>query len=141
MVGERIREARLAQNRSLADVAEKAQISVATLSRIENDKQSVDLALFVALARVLDTTPNELLGDHAGNGRGDHGDPLARRIASLAPKERADLWRELAAGRRTRRAKVRLDAQQISQQIDELLAQMDFLREELESVRKRVKRR
>lgn len=140
MIGERLRETRLAQSRSLADVAAKAEISVATLSRIENDKQSVDLDLFLALARVLEVAPNDLLGAQGGDGHGS-GDALARRIASLGAKERADLWRELAAERRSRRARARLDAQQVSHQIDELLAQMDFLREELESVRKRVKRR
>jgi len=138
MIGERLREARHSQGRSLADIAAKVKISVATLSRIETDKQSVDLGLFLSLARVLNVPPNEFLEDR--NGQADHGDPLARRIASLAATERTDLWRELAAEQRTRRAQKRgTDMRHMAQQVEELLAQVDFLREELEAVRKRVK--
>jgi transcriptional regulator with XRE-family HTH domain len=149
MVGERIREARLAQNRSLADVAGKAQISVATLSRIENAKQSVEVGLFLLLARVLSIPAHELLGtqeeDENGNGNG-HGesklDPLVRRIAALGAQDRLDLWKELAAERRAQRGKARgNEARQMAQHVEELLAQVDFLREELEGVRKRIKTR
>lgn len=139
MIGERIREARLAQDRSLADVAAKAQISVATLSRIETDKQSLDLGLFLSIAQVLQVSAQQLLGDD-GNGNG--GDPLARRIAALGSRERLDLWKDLAEERRTQRGKRRgAEMRQVGQQVEELLAQVDFLREELESIRKRMKRR
>lgn len=140
MIGERIRGLRQSQGRSLADVAEKAKISVATLSRIENDKQSVDLGLFLSLAAILRVAPHEILGD---NGDDDGKvDPLARRIAGLAARERAELWRELAAERRTQRSRTRgADVRNVAQQVEELLAQVDFLREELETVRKRMKRR
>ena len=138
MIGERIREARLAQDRSLADVAAKAQISVATLSRIETDKQSLDLGLFLSIAQVLQVSAQQLLGDQ-GNG---HGDPLARRIAALGSRERLELWKDLAEERRTQRGKRRgAEARQVGQQVEELLAQVDFLREELESMRKRMKKR
>lgn len=138
MIGERIREARRAQGRSLAEVAAKLKVSVATLSRIENEKQSVDLGLFLSLARVLDVPPNEFLTDSDGEGI----DPLARRIASLAAKERTSLWRELAEDRRARRVQNRgSDMRQMGQQVEELLAQLDFLREELEGVRRRMKTR
>jgi transcriptional regulator with XRE-family HTH domain len=111
---------------------------VATLSRIENDKQSVDLGTFVSLAKVLDVPAHELLGD-AGD---DKRDPLARRIATLGARERLELWRDLAEESRTLRARRRSpDVRNIGQEVEELLAQIDFLREELESVRKRVKRR
>ena len=139
MIGERLRVARQSQGRSLADIASKVKISVATLSRIETDKQSVDLGLFLSLARALAVPPNEFLEDGDGE---DGGNDLARRIASLAATERADLWRELAAERRNRRAQKRgADSLHMSQHVEELLAQIDFLREELEAVRKRVRRR
>lgn len=147
MIGERIREARLARNQSLAEVAGKANISVATLSRIENDKQSVELSLFLQLARVLEMTPAELLDgvseSDSGDGRGNNRlDPLVRRIAALGPRERLDLWRELAAERRNQRNKLRgTNTRHVVQQVEELLAQMDFVREELEHVRKRMRRR
>ena len=138
MIGERIRAARLAQDRSLADVAGKAKISVATLSRIENDKQSVDLGLFLSIAQVLQVSAQQLIAEQQQNG----GDPLARRIAALGSRERLELWQELAEERRTQRGKRRgAEMRQVGQQVDELLAQIDFLREELESIRKRVKRR
>lgn len=139
MIGERIREARLAQDRSLADVAAKAQISVATLSRIETDKQSLDLGLFLSIAQVLHVSAQQLLGDQ---GNGTNGDALARRIATLGSRERLELWKDLAEERRTQRGKRRgAEMHQVGQQVEELLAQVDFLREELESIRKRMKRR
>lgn len=140
MIGTKLREARMAQSRSLADVAGKAKISVATLSRVENDKQSVDLGLFITLARVLQVPANELLGEDDADGNGIA--PLARRISTLPPRQRQELWRDLAAETRTARATRRNgNMRDISQQVDELLAQMEFLREELEAVRKRVKRK
>jgi transcriptional regulator with XRE-family HTH domain len=139
MIGLRIRAARLAQDRSLADVAGKAKISVATLSRIETDKQSLDLGLFLSIAQVLQVSARELLGEQ---GEAEGGDPLARRIASLGAAERLELWKDLAEERRTQRGKRRgAEVRQVGQQVEELLAQVDFLREELESVRKRVKRK
>ncbi|HEX8254248.1 MAG TPA: helix-turn-helix transcriptional regulator [Thermoanaerobaculia bacterium] len=142
MVGERIREVRQAQNRSLADVAAKAKISVATLSRIENDKQSVEVGLFVTLARILNVATNELLQDEgAAAEAGSNLDPLVRRIAALGSRERLDLWRELAAERRTRGKTRGGETRLVAQQVEELLAQIDFLREELEVVRKRIKGR
>jgi transcriptional regulator with XRE-family HTH domain len=139
MIGERIRGLRQAQGRSLADVAEKAKVSVATLSRIENDKQSVDLALFLTLAGILRVAPHDLLGERED---GDGVDPLARRIASLAARERVAFWRELAAERRSTRSKSRGAAvREVALHVEELLAQVEFLREELEMVRKRIKRR
>ena len=139
MIGEKIREKRQAQQRSLADVAGKAKISVATLSRIENDKQSVDFGLFLSLAKVLNVTPHDLIGpDQSEDGTID---PLARRIASLGARERLDLWRELAAERRTRARKRGTDVQGVAQKVEELLAQIDYLREELESVRRHIKKR
>lgn len=139
MIGERIRELRHSQGRSLADVAGRAKVSVATLSRIENDKQSVDLGLFLVLAKVLEVTASDLLGnDDEDDGRLD---PLVRRIVSLETKKRTELWREMATERRAQRARARAARADAAQHVEELLAQLDYLREELESVRKRVKRR
>lgn len=140
MIGERIRELRHAQGRSLADIAGKADVSVATLSRIENNKQSVDLGLFLTLAKVLQVTAHEILG---GDGAEDNGkvDPLARRIAMLETRKRTELWREVAAERRAQRGKIRNAVSEVGNQVEELLAQLDFVRGELETVRKRVRKR
>jgi transcriptional regulator with XRE-family HTH domain len=137
MIGERVRGIRQAQGRSLADVAAKAKVSVATLSRIENDKQSVDLDMFLSLAKVLEVSAAEMLpvdGTAVA-------DPLARRIARLDARKRTELWRELAEERRNTRDKRHSETRNLSAQVEELVAQIEFLREELEVVRKRVRRR
>lgn len=139
MIGENIRQARLAQDRSLADVAKKAKISVATLSRIENEKQTLELGLFLTLARVLDRTPYDLLGDN-GTEADNTLDPLVKKIASFEATKRTQLWRELAVAQRSQRAKTRrVQINHLAQQVEELLAQIDFMREELEAVRKRLR--
>lgn len=141
MIGERIRELRQAQGHSLAEIAVKAKVSVATLSRIENDKQSVDLDLFLVLAKVLDVAPNELLGNDGENANDDGIDPLVRRIATLETRKRTELWRDLAAERRAQRLRTRGTRVDAAQQVEEMLAQIDFVRDELENVRKRIKKR
>src|SRR5438105_7718441 len=92
VVGNRLRQARVARQLSLNDVAERAKISVATLSRIERDKQGIDVGLFLTLSKILRSTAHELLADASAT---DKVDPLAVRIAGLDPTERARLWREL----------------------------------------------
>jgi transcriptional regulator with XRE-family HTH domain len=137
-IGTRIREVRQSQQRSLADVAVSAGISVATLSRIETDKQALDVAMLMVIARVLKTAASDLLGSENEG----EGEPLARQIAALPAKERATFWRDLLTERRAERGRTRgRIEQQLGLEVEELLAQMDFLREELESIRKRVKKR
>ena len=139
MIGENIRQARLAQDRSLADVAKKAKISVATLSRIENEKQTLELGLFLTLAKILDRTPTDLLGND-GESDGNGMDPLVKRVAGFEATERTQFWRELAVAQRSQRTKTRrVQVSHLASQVEELLAQIDFLREELESVRKRLR--
>jgi transcriptional regulator with XRE-family HTH domain len=135
MIGEKLRELRQTQGRSLAEVAGKAKISVATLSRIETEKQSIDVDLLVILAGVLGVQARDILDDGAGKA-----DALAQKIAGLDVRKRAELWRELATERRAQRVRVK-PPKDVGQQVDELLAQIDFLREEVESVRTRVRKR
>jgi transcriptional regulator with XRE-family HTH domain len=137
MIGEKIRQARQSQQLSLAQVAAKAKISAATLSRIETEKQNMELGLFLTLARILHVAPNELLGE-AAQGEQDGSDPLVRQITSLGAPERARLWRDLTSARRQNRPR---NARNVNLQIDELLAQVEFLREEILAVRTGLKRR
>jgi transcriptional regulator with XRE-family HTH domain len=137
-IGDRIREARLSQQRSLTEVASKAKISAATLSRIENSKQGVDLGMFMTIAEILKVLPRDLLDDAEGEEETGH-DPLVQRISNLASRERAELWRALAENVRGRKAK-RSQTSNLGVQVDELLAQADFLREELQAVRSRIRR-
>ena len=136
IVGERLREARHAQRLSLAQVAAKASISTATLSRIETSKQTVDLGLFLSLAKILNRAPHELLGEESS---GD--DPLAEKIASLGNTERTRLWRDLSTARlKDRTTKRRSDIVNVAQHVEELIAQIEFLRDELDVVRKRLRK-
>jgi transcriptional regulator with XRE-family HTH domain len=140
MIGERLRGARHAQGLSLAEVAGKVKVSVATLSRIETSKQAVDLDLFLNLAEALDVPARELLTPEKEAADGI--DPLARRIAALGSSDRTELWRELASERRTRPVGGRAGgSDQVAQQVEELLAQIDFLRQELEAMRTRIRKR
>ena len=136
MVGDRIRQVRTTQQRSLADVAGKAEISVATLSRVENNKQALDLELFIRLAKILKTTAADLLGDDRDS---TGGPPLAEKLAILSPTERAKLWRDLTSARKASATKGQA-VEQVLAQVEELIAQIEFLRSELESVRKRVRK-
>ncbi len=135
MIGEKIREVRQSQGRSLAEIAGKAKISVATLSRIETDKQAIDVELLLVIAQILGVDAADVLGQ-AGNS----GDALAHRIASLGSKQRTDLWREVAAERRTQRSRKAIPLANFGQQVEEMLAQLDFVREELEALRAKVKK-
>lgn len=137
MVGNRIRVARQSRNLSLTELASRADISAATLSRIERDKQNVDLGLFLTLTRILQLTPHEVLND-AETAEGV--DPLVRAISGMQTGERAQLWRSLAAERRTRRSR-KADGRAVANEVEELLAQVDFIRGEIESVQKRLRRR
>lgn len=134
-IGERIRESRQSQRLSLTDVAGKAEISAATLSRIETGKQGIDLGLFLSLAKILKAVPHDLLGS---DGEEEVSDPLAKKIAGLASAERARLWRDLAAARKERHRKPRAE---VGAQFEELLAQFEYLRQEIESVRTNLRRR
>lgn len=137
MVGARIRAARQSRNLSLTDLAGRADISAATLSRIERDKQNLDLGLFLTLTRILKLTPHAVLGDDIDE---EGVDPLVRAISGMQTGDRAQLWRSLAAERKTHRNR-KADGRQVVNEVDELLAQVDFIRGEIESVQKRLRRR
>ena len=139
MIGERIRQTRQARRLSLNDVAGRARISVATLSRIERDKQGLELGLFLTLCKVLKTSPRDLLVE----GESDSNvDPLAVRIAGLNHPERLQLWHDLAANRRgDRRSHMRARMRRLADEVEELMAQLEFVRAEMESFHTRMRRR
>ncbi|HSP16745.1 MAG TPA: helix-turn-helix transcriptional regulator [Thermoanaerobaculia bacterium] len=134
-IGERLRSARQAQEVSLTEIAAKAGISAATLSRIETDKQGLDLGLFLTLAQVLKADPNQLLGEHDVD---EESDPLARRIEALGSADRTQLWRDLTTARRERRRTARPD---LTDQFEELAAQFEYIRQQIESVRSNLRRK
>jgi transcriptional regulator with XRE-family HTH domain len=137
LVGRKLRATRQAQGLSIQQVSEKAQISVATLSRIETNKQGVDLGLFLLLARILHCRPGDLLD----SGDGVASEELGERIALLDIVDRIRLWRKLATDAKVKRSRSRSAAiRQLALHVDELLAQIDFVRAEIEWVTRRLKK-
>jgi len=136
MIGDRLREARAARQFSLSDVAEKAKISAATLSRIENGKQSLDVGLFLTLLKILRIQPADVL---ESDGNVSSGDRLVDQIARLDADARTKLWKDLTTERRTQRGR-RSSKREISQNVEELVAQVDYLREQIEAVRARQRK-
>jgi transcriptional regulator with XRE-family HTH domain len=128
-IGVTLRRVRLERDLSLADVAGKAGISVATLSRVETDKQNVDVTLLLTLAEVLDVPGSELLG---GDGDGDDPNVLARKLGRLRPSERTKVFLQ-SSGRR--------DAKALAAVVDDLLTTVEVLRDELLHVQRAVRSR
>lgn len=87
-LGERIRQKRKDSHLSQEIFAEKAGISVNTVSRIEGGQAAMSVEIFAKLVEVLDTDADELLGRRAK--AAEENDPVetaAARIRRLKPKE------------------------------------------------------
>ena len=138
MIGARLREARLARHLSLNAIADKADISVATLSRIERDQQRIDVELLLSLLRILKLDARDVLSEESADSDGDGVDPMAAKICALPSEERTRLWRALATTRKAARSQSS-PGRAVAQQVDEFLAQIDFLRAEIEAVRKKLR--
>jgi hypothetical protein len=110
---------------------------VATLSRIERDKQGLELGLFLILCRILKTSPQEMIGEE----NPENVDPLSMKIAGLQHTDRVQLWRDLASSRRGGRQTVRTHVRKLAEEVEELLAQLEFVRAEMESFQARVRKR
>jgi transcriptional regulator with XRE-family HTH domain len=134
MIGSRIREARLARQLSLNTVAQKADISVATLSRIERDQQRINVELLLTLMRILQINAQEVLDQQPAD---DSVDPMVAKISALPAQERTKLWRGLTANRKNDRHAG--PNRVLAQQVEEFLAQIDFLRGEIEAVKKKLR--
>jgi len=63
----RIRSLRLARGWTLADLAERSNIGVSTISRIETGHRRLAIDHLADLARALETTVDELLADDSGD--------------------------------------------------------------------------
>ena len=120
---------------SLNDVASKAGMSVATLSRIETGKQNVDVSLLVNLAHILHVSPAALIEGN-GNGR-QTSTALSEELAMLSPAERA---RVLATALKQSR-KDGGPREALHARVESLLTTLDLIREELLHVRQDIRRR
>lgn len=133
-VGSTLRVARTARGMSLSEVAVAAGISTATLSRIETEKQSLDVGLLITISRVLQVSPANVVGGEDGN-RGSE-EALVNALAALPLDQRA---RVIAAASKRRNG--RRSADDLQSQLGSLLATMDLLREELVEVQRNARRR
>jgi len=139
-VGDRLRRARHGKQWSLKQVADKAAISAATLSRIETSKQAVDLTLFLLLAQILGKDPSDLLAETAdGNGR----DRLISGISDLDHADKLRIWTTLATATRSKESVARrssAEVRQVAMQVEELLACIEYVQSELAEIQKKLNR-
>ncbi len=133
-IGERLRAARIARELSLGEVSVQVGVSAATLSRIENNKQSLDLPLFLELARVLGVRAAAMLeeGDEAAAS-----EALIAELAALSSPERA---RIVAAANERSRGR-RLPIASLPMRVDGLLQSLHAVQNELQDVRAALRRR
>jgi transcriptional regulator with XRE-family HTH domain len=132
--GAALRAARVAKHLSLTVLAEKIGVSAATLSRIETDKQNLDVSTFVELTRTLGVEPAHILGSHRDE-RSD--DAIVGDLVALSPANRVRIFAE--AAKRERRGKS--GAGVLNERLEAALASLDMLREELLDVRAAMRRR
>ena len=96
-LGERIRQKRKDSHLSQETFAEKAGISVNTVSRIEGGQAAMSVEIFAKLAEVLDTDADELLGRRAKEKENDPVETAAARIRRLKPKEQKIVLKTMKA--------------------------------------------
>ena len=96
-LGERIRQKRKDSHLSQETFAEKAGISVNTVSRIEGGQAAMSVEIFAKLVEVLDTDADELLGRRAKEKENDQVETTAARIRRLKPKEQKIVLKTMKA--------------------------------------------
>jgi transcriptional regulator with XRE-family HTH domain len=129
-IGPSLRRLRTEQKLALSAVASRAGISVATLSRIETNKQSIEVGLLSTLAGILGVSARDLFG---GEDEVEDLAMLSRRIGALSRAERTKVF--LESSRRPR------DAKQLSPVLDDLVSTVEMLREELLNVQRALRGR
>ena len=133
-IGDRLREARRQRRLSLQQVASSAGISAATLSRIETSKQSLDIQLLLRVAETLGASPADFLSRGAEDRVGE----LQRALERLAPETRSALWATLAAHADNNGADKAHEP--MCNRLSEVLAQLDLLRAEVESMKREMEK-
>ena len=96
-LGERIRQKRKDSHLTQETFAEKAGISVNTVSRIEGGQAAMSIEIFAKLVEVLDTDADELLGRRAKAKANDPVETTAARIRRLKPKEQKIVLKTMKA--------------------------------------------
>jgi transcriptional regulator with XRE-family HTH domain len=119
---------------SLSEVAGAVGVSTATLSRIETEKQSVNVTLLVRISQVLHVSASDMLAtqDEATHDE----DVLVAALAALPSDERA---RVIAAAAKHHRPAKR--AAELQSRVETLLATVDVIREQLADLGRHTRRR
>src|SRR5256885_342478 len=92
----------------------------------DGDYAAIILDLMTMIARVLHLSPHDLLGeDEEVDGF------LADKIATLKPNDRARFWHDLTGSRKRNGNGSSRRVEDLSVEVEELLAQIDFLRGEV----------
>ena len=121
MIGAKLRTVRQIQNLSLEKVASQASISAATLSRVENNKQALDVSLLVSLSNVLGQKPADFFVEESDADAQDVS-VVVRKLTGLEHEARTKVWNDLAAAARERRSTARKShVRHLETQIEALL--------------------
>lgn len=95
-LGEQIRQKRKDSHLSQEIFAEKAGISVNTVSRIEGGQAAMSVEIFAKLVEVLDADANELLGRKPA-GKDEIAEKIMLRIRRLKPREQKIVIQTMSA--------------------------------------------
>ena len=95
-LGERVRQKRKDCHLSQETLAEKAGISVNTVSRIEGGQAAMSIEIFAKLVEVLDADANELLGKKPEGDRSP-AHKMVSRVLNLQPKEQKVVIQTISA--------------------------------------------
>ena len=113
-------------------------MSVSTLSRIETDKQPIELETLISLCGILSIDPAGLVSSAASGP--DAINLILSRLKILDRKERLQLWQQLAEASREMATNEGIKTRDLAMEVEELLAQVDYLRAEIEAVKRRIRR-
>ncbi len=86
-LGERIRKRRQEIHLSQEAFAEKAGVSVNTVSRVEGGQTAMSIEIFRKMVKALETDANELMGDSILSDGENHISSLVCRIRHLEKRE------------------------------------------------------
>lgn len=107
-IGARIREVRIQQKMSQADLAEKAHISLPHVSELELGKKEMKLSTFIQVAEALQTSTDHLLRPNIPEVNGIYQNEFAGLLSDCTPTEIESIFRiikELKASMHSRNEK------------------------------------
>ena len=87
VIGQRIKQARLAKNLTQEDLAEKIDISVAFLSRVERGNSHINLKRLNQLCRLLDISEGYVLNGSSSNAENYLDKEFAELLKSCSPEK------------------------------------------------------